>query len=79
MLEARNVTVRFGGLVAVNALDLDVPDRGVFALVGPNGAGKTTLINALSRVCPVTQGTIRLNGRDVLALLPHQEIGRAHV
>ncbi|HSC24530.1 MAG TPA: ABC transporter ATP-binding protein [Casimicrobiaceae bacterium] len=74
MLEARNVTVRFGGLVAVNALDLDVPDRGVFALVGPNGAGKTTLINALSRVCPVTQGTVRLNGVDVLALAPHEAV-----
>jgi branched-chain amino acid transport system ATP-binding protein len=74
MLEARNVTVRFGGLVAVKALDLDVPDRGVFALVGPNGAGKTTLINALSRVCPVTEGSVRLNGVDVLALAPHEAV-----
>ena len=66
--------VRFGGLVAVNGLDLDVPDRGVFALVGPNGAGKTTLINALSRVCPVAQGSIRLNEMDILALAPHQAV-----
>ncbi|HEX6794964.1 MAG TPA: ABC transporter ATP-binding protein [Casimicrobiaceae bacterium] len=71
MLEARGVTVRFGGLVAVSALDLDVPDRGIFALVGPNGAGKTTLINALSRVCPVADGTIRLGDVDVLSLPPH--------
>ena len=74
MLEARNVTVRFGGLVAVNALDLDIPDRGIFALVGPNGAGKTTLINALSRVCPIANGTIRLRDTDVLALAPHQVV-----
>jgi len=74
MLEARGVTVRFGGLVAVNQLDLDVPDRGVFALVGPNGAGKTTLINALSRVCPVASGNVRLDGVDVLGLRPHEVI-----
>jgi branched-chain amino acid transport system ATP-binding protein len=72
MLEARGVTVRFGGLVAVNRLDLDIPDRGVFALVGPNGAGKTTLINALSRVCPVANGSVRIDGIDLLELLPHQ-------
>jgi ABC-type branched-subunit amino acid transport system ATPase component len=75
MLEARQLTIRFGGLVAVNELDLVVPDTGIFALVGPNGAGKTTLINALSRVCPVTHGTIRLDGTDVLRLLPHHVIG----
>ena len=74
MLDARQVTVRFGGLVAVNELDLVVPDTGIFALVGPNGAGKTTLINALSRVCPVTHGSVRLDAVDVFALLPHQAV-----
>jgi branched-chain amino acid transport system ATP-binding protein len=74
MLEARHVTVRFGGLVAVDELDLDLPDTGIFALVGPNGAGKTTLINALSRVCAVTNGSIRLDSVDVLQLLPHQVV-----
>ncbi len=74
MLEARQVTVRFGGLVAVNQLDLDVSDTGIFALVGPNGAGKTTLLNALCRVCPVADGSIRLNGVDVLGLRPHQVV-----
>jgi len=74
MLEARSLTVRFGGLVAVDRLDIDVPDTGIFALVGPNGAGKTTLINALSRVCPVANGSVRLDGVDVLGLLPHQVV-----
>ncbi len=74
MLEAREVTVRFGGLTAVNALDLDIPATGIFALVGPNGAGKTTLINALSRVCRVSQGSIRLDGSDVLNLRPHEAV-----
>ena len=68
------MTVRFGGLVAVDGLDLDLPDTGIFALVGPNGAGKTTLINALSRVCAVTNGSVRLDGVDVLQLLPHQAV-----
>ncbi len=72
MLEARQVTVRFGGLVAVDRLDLDVPDTGIFALVGPNGAGKTTLINVLSRLCPVAGGSIRLDGMNLLTLRPHQ-------
>lgn len=74
MLEARHVTVRFGGLTAVHDLDLDVPDRGIFALVGPNGAGKTTLINALSRVCRQVEGSIRLDGVDVLSLAPHEAV-----
>ena len=74
MLEARHVTVRFGGLTAVHELDLDVPDRGIFALVGPNGAGKTTLINALSRVCRQVEGSIRLDGTDVLSLAPHEAV-----
>ncbi len=74
MLEARGVTVRFGGLVAVDRLDLEVPDTGIFALVGPNGAGKTTLINALSRVCSIASGSVRVNGTDVLELLPHQVV-----
>jgi len=74
MLEARQLTVRFGGLTAVNALDLDIPDTGVFALVGPNGAGKTTLINALSRVCSVAEGSIHLDGADLLDLRPHEAV-----
>lgn len=74
MLEARGVTVRFGGLVAVESLDLDIPDTGIVALVGPNGAGKTTLINALSRLCPVARGSIRLDGVDVLQIQPHRVV-----
>ncbi len=74
MLVARNVTVRFGGLTAVAELDLDLPDTGVFALVGPNGAGKTTLLNALSRVVAVSNGSLELDGIDVLRLKRHEVI-----
>ncbi len=74
MLAVRDVTVRFGGLTAVHELNLDLPDAGIFALVGPNGAGKTTLINALSRVTPVTHGSIVLDGVDVLGLARHEVV-----
>ncbi|MBD5655022.1 MAG: ABC transporter ATP-binding protein [Candidatus Eremiobacteraeota bacterium] len=76
MLSVRNAVVRFGGLTAIDALDLDIPERGVFLLVGPNGAGKTTLINVLSRVTPLTEGTVTFAGVDLLRLRPHEVIGR---
>lgn len=72
MLKARGITVRFGGLVAVDKLDLDIPEAGIFALVGPNGAGKSTLISALSRLCPITEGSIQLDDLDLLTLMAHQ-------
>ncbi len=75
MLEVRQLTVRFGGLIAVRQVDLDIPETGVFALVGPNGAGKTTLLGALSRICPIAEGSILLDGLDILRLRPHQVIG----
>ncbi len=74
MLSVRGAIVRFGGLIAVDALDLELPARGVFLLVGPNGAGKTTLINALTRVSPMAEGTATLDGVDLLRLRPHDVI-----
>lgn len=74
MLSVRGAVVRFGGLTAVDRLDLDVPERGVFLLVGPNGAGKTTLINVLTRLSPLTAGTITLDGADLLRMRPHDVI-----
>jgi branched-chain amino acid transport system ATP-binding protein len=72
MLVCRGVTVRFGGLVPVNGLDFDLPDRGVFMLVGPNGAGKTTFINALTRLCPLASGSIVMDGVELGMLPPHR-------
>lgn len=74
MLSLRNVTVRFGGLVAVSGIDLDIPPQGVFALIGPNGAGKTTLINAVTRLCPISLGKITFSGQDLGSLKRHQLI-----
>jgi ABC-type branched-subunit amino acid transport system ATPase component len=66
MLRCRGLTVRFGGVVPLDDVDLDVPERGLFLVVGPNGAGKTTLLNVLSRFVAPAAGTIAFDGRDLL-------------
>lgn len=65
LLEARGVTKRFGGLVANNAIDIDVRAGEVVALIGPNGAGKSTLFNCLSGVSRASEGHIRFRGEDI--------------
>jgi len=72
LLETVALTKRFGGVVAVNAVDLAVPDGQVFGLIGPNGAGKTTLINLISGHFRADAGAIRFTGTDVTRLRPHQ-------
>lgn len=66
MLQLENVTVRFGGLTAVNDVTLSVGTGDVVGLVGANGAGKTTLFNAISGLVRPTTGRIVFNGTDVL-------------
>ena len=65
VIEARHVTVRFGGVVALSDVSLVVPPRAIVGLVGPNGAGKTTLFGVLSGILTPTAGTVHLRGRDV--------------
>lgn len=65
VLEVKNVTKCFGGLVANNAMNLDVHAGEVLALIGPNGAGKSTLFNCISGVNPPTEGEIRFNGQRI--------------
>ena len=72
MLQLENVTVRFGGLTAVNSVSLAVGTGDVVGLVGANGAGKTTLFNAISGLVRPTTGKIMFDGRDVLAAPMYQ-------
>ena len=66
LLEIENVTLRFGGLVAVDNVSLKVEEGEVFALVGPNGAGKSTIFNLISRFYDPAEGSIRFDGHDLL-------------
>jgi branched-chain amino acid transport system ATP-binding protein len=71
LLELDNVTLRFGGLVAVNEVSLAVTEGEVFAIVGPNGAGKSTIFNLISRFYTPAEGDIRWQGHSILGLPPH--------
>ena len=64
-LACAGVTVRFGGLVAVRSIDLEVPPATMVGLVGPNGAGKSTLFGVLSGLVKPVSGEVRLNGREI--------------
>ncbi len=76
LLEIDNVTLRFGGVVAVNKVSFSVEEGEVFALVGPNGAGKSTLFNLVSRFYDPVEGDIRSHGKSILDKPPH-EMARA--
>jgi ABC-type branched-subunit amino acid transport system ATPase component len=65
LLETRGVTRRFGGLLAVDAVDLVVRRGSVHGLIGPNGAGKTTLLNLIAGVYRVSAGVLRFDARDI--------------
>ncbi len=65
LLRGRDITRRWGGLVAVNKVSLDLERGQVHAVIGTNGAGKSTLINILSGEIPPSEGTVELLGRDV--------------
>ncbi|HMM84087.1 ABC transporter ATP-binding protein [Azohydromonas sp.] len=72
LLSAKNLEVRFGGVLAVNDVSFDVRRGEVFTLIGPNGAGKTTVFNLISRIYTPTAGSIAYEGQDLLGLPPHR-------
>jgi ABC-type branched-subunit amino acid transport system ATPase component len=72
LLAARELTVRFGGHLAVSEVDLAVRAGAITGLIGPNGAGKTTTFNALCGLQPVSRGRVLLDGHDVSSLAPHK-------
>ncbi len=71
-LDVRGVTVRFGGLVALNKVDLTVPAGSVVAVIGPNGSGKSTLFNVITGLTPAEDGSILFHGAELLGLQPHR-------
>ena len=71
VLSARAVGVRFGGLVAVNAVDLDVHPGELVGIIGPNGAGKTTFFHTLSGVLRPGEGRLFVAGDDLTGRPPH--------
>jgi branched-chain amino acid transport system ATP-binding protein len=75
LLSVRGVTVRFGGIVALDGVSFDVPKGGICGLIGPNGAGKTTLFNCLSRLYQYQDGDIHFEGRSITATPAHDMAG----
>jgi branched-chain amino acid transport system ATP-binding protein len=72
ILIARGATKQFGGLVAVDDLDLEIKEQSIHSVIGPNGAGKTTFFNCVTGFYKVETGEILFQGRSVVGLLPDQ-------
>src|SRR5687768_15248640 len=71
-LRTSKATIRFGGLVAVNELDMQVKRGEIYGLIGPNGAGKTTIFNLLTGVYEPTSGEIHFEGERINGMRPYQ-------
>lgn len=72
VLEVKNLTIKFGGLLAVDNFNLSLEENELVAVIGPNGAGKTTVFNMLTGIYRPTAGSITLNGEDMVGLKPHE-------
>ncbi|MFO1221049.1 MAG: ABC transporter ATP-binding protein [Burkholderiaceae bacterium] len=75
LLSVRGVSVRFGGIVALDNVSFDVARGDICGLIGPNGAGKTTLFNCMSRLYPYQSGDIRLEDRSLTQVPTHEVAG----
>ena len=71
LLQVKDLSIRFGGVLAVNKVSFDVKQGEVFTLIGPNGAGKTTVFNLISRIYNPTSGTLSFESHDLLKLPAH--------
>jgi len=72
VLQLRGVSLSFGGLQALNEIEMNVRRGEIVALIGPNGAGKTTILNIISGLLQPNQGEVLLNGRSLLGVAPHR-------
>ena len=74
ILEAKDVTMRFGGLTAVDKFNLTLGSNELVGLIGPNGAGKTTIFNTLTGVYVPTEGDIKIEGKSIVGKSPHEVV-----
>ena len=79
MLKVENVTMQFGGVVAVNDLSLEVPEGKIVALIGPNGAGKTTAFNCITGVYQPTNGRVEFMGKTVIRNHPTGKMKKTYL
>ena len=75
LLEVVDVTRRFGGITALDAVSLAVEEGEIAGLIGPNGAGKTTAFNVITRLYTPNEGSVRFAGNDLLSVGPHRIVG----
>jgi len=71
LLEVDEISVRFGGIVALDGLSFEIDEGQILGLIGPNGAGKTTMFNVVSRIYDPTAGRLTFDGIDLLEVAPH--------
>jgi branched-chain amino acid transport system ATP-binding protein len=74
LLEVRDVSVRFGGIVALDSVSFDVPEGAIVGLIGPNGAGKTTLFNIVSGLYRMDSGDLVFRGQSIAGQAPHNVV-----
>lgn len=74
LLCIRNLVKRFGALTATDHVSLDVEAGEIHALIGPNGAGKSTLVHLISGLLPADEGSLKLDGQELIHLAPHQRV-----
>ncbi|MEM9515473.1 MAG: ABC transporter ATP-binding protein [Actinomycetota bacterium] len=76
LLEVQDITVTFGGIVALDGLSFEIEEGEILGLIGPNGAGKTTMFNVVSRIYDPTGGLLRFDGDDLLSVPAHGIAGK---
>ena len=79
LLEVKDLSMRFGGLVAVDGVQMAINPKEIFAIIGPNGAGKTTVFNCISGFYKPTTGVITLAGESIAGLGSHSVAQRGVV
>ena len=76
ILSVENVTVRFGGVTALNEVSLAIEEGQIAGLIGPNGAGKTTVFNVITRIYSPDFGSVTFDGENLLRAAPHAIVRR---